>query len=236
MELVTDFIIERKKCSDLAASIVDGRYSEQKLRLQQCPCRRVTYIVEGDLARQDILSPAALVTALSTTRVVDGFHVERTASTEATIAYLTHLHRHLEGILRTAGLTNHGDEDGDEHPVGPFARFLPRGGIRYEAFAESAKKKHALTARQIFGSQLRQIHGCGAPRAEAILARFPTPRSLVEWSRSIEPAARINALEDLPVFVEERGGGGGGKGGRRLGRALAMTVCRVIHARGEEYG
>ena len=45
--LVLDCIVERKTSADLAASIVDGRYQEQKVRLRNCGCRCLLYIVEG---------------------------------------------------------------------------------------------------------------------------------------------------------------------------------------------
>ena len=51
----TDYIVfERKSLADLAASIRDGRYKEQSLRLQafpNVPNHNVVYIVEGDFAR-----------------------------------------------------------------------------------------------------------------------------------------------------------------------------------------
>lgn len=47
-EWVLDFIVERKKVDDLAASVIDGRYEEQKARLASTGLRRVVYLVEGD--------------------------------------------------------------------------------------------------------------------------------------------------------------------------------------------
>jgi len=38
---------ERKTCADLAASINDGRYAEQKGRLNAMDCRWKGYIIEG---------------------------------------------------------------------------------------------------------------------------------------------------------------------------------------------
>lgn len=47
MEYVLDFIVERKTADDLAASIMDGRYDEQKFRLKSCGINNVIYLVEG---------------------------------------------------------------------------------------------------------------------------------------------------------------------------------------------
>jgi crossover junction endonuclease MUS81 len=45
---VLDFIVERKTADDLASSIVDGRYNEQKARLKNCGISNVIYLVEGN--------------------------------------------------------------------------------------------------------------------------------------------------------------------------------------------
>lgn len=47
VDYVLDFIIERKTADDLAASIMDGRYEEQKFRLKNCGINNVIYLVEG---------------------------------------------------------------------------------------------------------------------------------------------------------------------------------------------
>jgi crossover junction endonuclease MUS81 len=44
---VLDFIVERKTSDDLAASIRDGRYDEQKYRLKNCGINNVIYLIEG---------------------------------------------------------------------------------------------------------------------------------------------------------------------------------------------
>ncbi|CAE7785586.1 Mus81, partial [Symbiodinium microadriaticum] len=45
--VVLDCIVERKTVLDLASSIVDGRYEEQKQRLSSCGVQHVVYLVEG---------------------------------------------------------------------------------------------------------------------------------------------------------------------------------------------
>ena len=47
MEYVLDYIIERKTIDDLAKSIVDGRYDEQKYRLKNCGLKNIYYLFEG---------------------------------------------------------------------------------------------------------------------------------------------------------------------------------------------
>lgn len=42
-----DFIVERKKADDLASSIIDGRYKDQKYRLKNSGISNIYYIYEG---------------------------------------------------------------------------------------------------------------------------------------------------------------------------------------------
>ncbi len=44
---VLNFIMERKKADDLASSIIDGRYKDQKYRLKNCGISNVYYVYEG---------------------------------------------------------------------------------------------------------------------------------------------------------------------------------------------
>ena len=81
-EYVLNHIMERKKADDLASSIVDGRYIEQKHRLQECKIQNVVYVVEGEPSSQCRVSESALRTAVTHTKVVSGFNVFRTKSIE----------------------------------------------------------------------------------------------------------------------------------------------------------
>lgn len=45
--LILDCVVERKTVNDLASSIIDGRYEEQKHRLKGCGVKNCVYLVEG---------------------------------------------------------------------------------------------------------------------------------------------------------------------------------------------
>jgi ERCC4-type nuclease len=84
----TDYIVfERKSLADLAASIRDGRYKEQSLRLQAFPNvsnHNVVYIIEGDFARYNDrfskIGKGALQSAMCSLNYYKGFSVVRTMS------------------------------------------------------------------------------------------------------------------------------------------------------------
>jgi crossover junction endonuclease MUS81 len=46
-EYVLNCIVERKTISDLAHSITDKRYTDQKYRLKNCGLSRLFYLIEG---------------------------------------------------------------------------------------------------------------------------------------------------------------------------------------------
>ena len=84
----TDYIVfERKSLADLAASIRDGRYKEQSLRLQAFPGvhnHNVVYIIEGDFSRYNErfskIGKGALQSAMCSLNYYKGFSVVRTMS------------------------------------------------------------------------------------------------------------------------------------------------------------
>jgi crossover junction endonuclease MUS81 len=61
-----DVVLERKEVSDLASSIMDGRYNEQKFRLEASSLGTVVYILEGDKPAR--LHMSTLESAMFTTQ------------------------------------------------------------------------------------------------------------------------------------------------------------------------
>lgn len=57
-EMVLDYVIERKRMDDLASSIIDKRFEEQKHRFAAADIKRAVYLVE-DYGRIDNLSLSA---------------------------------------------------------------------------------------------------------------------------------------------------------------------------------
>jgi hypothetical protein len=67
--------------------------------------------------------------------------------------------------------------------VRSFAEWCPRVGL-----------PRKLTALQLFGRTLRQVQGVGPERAEAIVARFPTPAHLFDAYAALPFPARDGPL------------------------------------------
>ncbi|KAI9205082.1 ERCC4 domain-containing protein [Polychytrium aggregatum] len=122
-EIVLNYIVERKTMSDLVSSIIDSRYSEQKVcfsqlsngepdpafecaadwtsqpyfRLHSCCIDHVTYLIE-DVNSHEAKSfgEDSIFTALASTQIQDGFFLKKTANNDDTIVYLTNMTRMIE--------------------------------------------------------------------------------------------------------------------------------------------
>jgi ERCC4-type nuclease len=88
-------VFERKHVSDLASSIVDGRYKEQSFRLDgSCPLanHNIIYIIEGSIASLNPkftkVKPAAIYSAICSLQYFKGFSVMKTSNMEETCEYI----------------------------------------------------------------------------------------------------------------------------------------------------
>eukprot|EP00698_Gefionella_okellyi_P005263 TRINITY_DN1479_c0_g1_i2.p1 TRINITY_DN1479_c0_g1~~TRINITY_DN1479_c0_g1_i2.p1 ORF type:complete len:589 (+),score=105.43 TRINITY_DN1479_c0_g1_i2:99-1865(+) len=68
-EYMMDTLCERKTPADLASSITDGRYKEQRFRLKRSGIRTVFYLIEGDVRKDARCAELGLESALCTMQV-----------------------------------------------------------------------------------------------------------------------------------------------------------------------
>ncbi|XP_014471574.1 PREDICTED: crossover junction endonuclease MUS81, partial [Dinoponera quadriceps] len=89
-ELILPYIVERKRMDDLSASIIDGRFYEQKFRLKQSGIENLIYIVESmdKNARFSIPLPSLLQASVNCL-VQDNFTVKYTRSHKDSMSYLS---------------------------------------------------------------------------------------------------------------------------------------------------
>lgn len=81
---------------DLAASLKDGRYREQKFRLRKCGLKNVIYMVEDYGNNKHVGMPIqSLMQALANTRVQDGFKVHTTKSLNHSVRFLAMMTKRL---------------------------------------------------------------------------------------------------------------------------------------------
>ena len=169
-------IIERKSLADLAASIRDGRYSEQGFRLNQCDLHnhQIYYVIEGDLRYykpyKGLPDKKALLSAMVSISYFKGFSHYRTINLEETAEWVIHFAKKLikEGPkvqpFYLGTVTNEG---------------LPaQAASEYTKVVASRVKKDNITHENIGEIMLSQIPSVSSASAIAIMAKFSTMANL----------------------------------------------------------
>lgn len=97
----TTVIVERKRTDDFAASIMDGRWREQKTRLIASGAI-VVYLIEGSLYGQR-KSPSVLSSAIWNTMLRDNIWVLQTCGVQETSLHLQQLERKVGKEIKANG-------------------------------------------------------------------------------------------------------------------------------------
>lgn len=89
-EVLLPYIVERKRMDDLAGSIKDRRYHEQKFRLKDSGVQNVIYLIESKGSNQFLGLPlSTCLQAGTNTQVQDDFSVKFTDSHADSMLYLS---------------------------------------------------------------------------------------------------------------------------------------------------
>lgn len=154
--------IERKTINDLAASLNDGRYHEQKARLKNRS--RVIYLIEGSIDELNpyyskVLDNEKFKGCIINTMVRDNIHIYQTKNMDESVQFITDIYKRLPKYI---------DQLLDPHSA-----------INY-ANAIDIKKKNNNTPLVIFINQLRQIQGVSSSIAQVIADEYQSMSKLIE--------------------------------------------------------
>uniref|UniRef100_A0A182VU48 Crossover junction endonuclease MUS81 n=1 Tax=Anopheles minimus TaxID=112268 RepID=A0A182VU48_9DIPT len=100
-EFLLPYILERKRIDDLASSIKDGRFHEQKFRLKQCGLSNVIYLIEHLGNNRQVGVPETTLTQAALNTYVQGFIVKYTENHHHTVLYLAIMTNFLNDSLNT---------------------------------------------------------------------------------------------------------------------------------------
>lgn len=220
-ELVLDWIIERKRIDDLAASIKDRRWDDQKFRLLESGLRRPVYIVEymgraSRKAEHGGLEPEVLEQAMSNCES-DGFDVKRTDGFEETVRYLTFMSRWIERRLSTTAIMSSPSKEALAKTAALDNHYLP-----FNEWAINSGKVALYTSTEMFIKQLLQFKGVSMGKARTIVHHYPTVRALMEaYDRQDCLLSKHNLLTDL---VPKSTAADGGEKKRRFGQVISRKV------------
>lgn len=229
-EFVLPHIVERKRMDDLAASIKDGRYHEQKFRLSDSGIADVVYMVEsrgGSNNAHAGLPMATLYQAATNTQVHNGFAVRYTDShvdSMRQLAVMTELmldmYKDRDLIVCTTTKTD-SCTSFDRTAVATAAP--PVRVLHYGVFAATTTKMRNFTVRDMFIRQLLQLKTLSLDKALAIVRSYPTPSRLV---RAFDECQRNGMAGDLLLAKLEFG-----VAKRAIGPAISKSVHQLFTQR-----
>ena len=166
-------IIERKKLSDLAASIRDGRYAEQSFRLNgnSLHNHNIIYLIEGNINfysdKYTKVAKNTLYTTMFSLNYFKGFSVLRTFDTKETSEFI---------LLLTDKIRREKDKKGFYQPD-----YIEKQ-TNYNQVVKKVKKDN-ITQDNIGSILLSQIPGVSIKIAETIMLEYD---SILELMKSLE--------------------------------------------------
>jgi len=195
LEFVLDLIIERKTSEDLAKSILDGRYNEQKYRLKNCGIQNIYYLFEAGSSMSLVrgnFSKQSLATAIFNTLNIHDINIIRSFSLEESLNALLKLDKMIRNHAEFYAAIIDSDSKIDKK-------------ILYSEFTQNnAKTKHS-TIENIFVRQLRCFDDCGAKSVEILRRVFKCPRYIWEILQSIEEdETKENLITAASYLVENK--------------------------------
>ncbi|XP_069939880.1 crossover junction endonuclease MUS81 isoform X1 [Cherax quadricarinatus] len=218
-ELVLPYIIERKRMDDLASSIKDGRFHEQKFRLKRCGLSKPLYLVEEYGSQNLSLPEATCLQAVVNTQIVDGFTVKVTKDQRESAAFLTIMTRCLQSKYQGKAVSSilHKDVESQREEMLDHDT-TETSLMTFMQFNAASVKNHQLTVREMFAKHLLQIHGLSVDKVLPIVDQYGSPGLLVSaYERLKSDDATEQMLSSLKC----------GKSGRNLGPTLSTIIARL---------
>jgi crossover junction endonuclease MUS81 len=198
--------IERKTINDLAASLNDGRYHEQKARLKG---KNVIYLIEGDyendLDKQynKTFNQEKFKGCIINTMVRDHLHIYFTENMEESALFIKDI---LKRLPRYASqLVNEVDNEFNN---------LNKEDVQYTN-ALKTKKKENVTPKVCFINQLRQITGVSALMAQIIVDQYLSMSNLILEYQNYE-GDKEKMLKDIKV------------NNRRIGPVVSKRIYQFL--------
>lgn len=226
-ELVLNYACERKKLDDLAFSIKDGRFQEQKHRLKQMGAKHIFYLVEeGGLDRAQQMSEQ-LNTAIAATFAVHKFLLRRFKDIDETVLFLASTTMLLQEKMQAGAVTVVAirpraleSQQRYRETLLLFRTFFENGNTNHEcchsyaAFNLALTKTSETTVRDMYLLMLMAVRGVLLERAIQIQKIYPTPRSLLEAYLDYRGNHRTMLSDKLLHLV----------GNKKIGVAVLLAV------------
>lgn len=166
-------IIERKKLSDLASSICDGRYNEQSYRLNQCPLHNhaIFYLIEGDLRKFQPrsfgrpITKEILISSMTSLSYTKGFSIYRTMDVQESALWILQMTHKLSKLKEPY---YYSDKD---------SKTVPYVDVKHNI------KKNNITPANIGILMLSQIPLVSTVSAKAVMMKYKSISNLLTTVR-----------------------------------------------------
>ena len=237
-------IIERKTIADMVASVKDGRYKEQKLRLQAEQSRsngkmRFAYVIEGDnLAKFTPADKLIAIGGIISSSFRDGIPVLRTMSLDETLDLILRLFERLSKDIKEffqdrVTVSSTGDsctpmlakvtlECNNCNGNGSGNGSVSTSNSVYLQTIKKNKKEN-LTPDTWFHLSLTNIPGISSTIAEKIIETYPTLKALIvaydACDTDIEKKQKL--LAEIVLTQTE-------KTKRRIGNVISNRIYQYI--------
>ena len=209
-------IIERKTVDDLVASIKDGRYKEQKIRLLQLQKEgmQIIYIIEGDInSKVGKIGPKTFRSVIINGIIRDGIYTYVSSGIEIPVSYLRIILWTVDFLMKTYKMISMNETIFNKNNSSNNNKILNEN--EYASSIKRAKKDN-LTIRVCFINQLSQIPGVSSKMAIAISEQFP---NMMELIRNVE-------IEEGDTICDIRYGNSQRKIGPVVSERIYEYLCR----------
>ena len=186
IEVILDYIIERKTLEDFHASMRDGRERRQAFMMRQAQIPRRIFLLEGDMKRNTFLkNTTSFEKRRAEIEVCDDFYVKKTKSLDDTLWFYSSMYKRL--CMRFS-----------ERPLASTME----GRSLFQDWNERMRDlTRGITLGQLFMLQLCQVKHVGKDTAVGIVeSGCKTPIALYERFRSVQ-----NEADRENVFAGEVG-------------------------------
>lgn len=157
-------LIERKSYSDLSASIIDGRYREQKKRILSQDISKIIYLFEGDInSYKGSIPKDTIYSTIVNCSLRDNIQVLQSCSVEETVLFIEKIYNNLH-----------------KYQIGEGCK------ISYQEASVKQKRNKNLTPKECYLHQLSQIPGISYPTAKVIAEKYGSMMEIID-SLSVDP-------------------------------------------------
>ncbi|GAV53975.1 hypothetical protein ZYGR_0AK04770 [Zygosaccharomyces rouxii] len=230
-EAVLNTIIERKRLDDLALSIRDNRFMEQKSRLEKTGCKNKYYLIEETMSDVVEGMTEALKTSIWLILVYYRFSIIRTTNSDATVERLHSLHTVLEEEYSKRDLLvinphNLQNQDDYRYELEKFRREFEKTKTiecchNFQCFQEILGKGELSTIGELTIHILMFIKGISIEKAVAIQSVFPTLKHI------LTAYAECHSPEEAKLLMFNKFGNAPGV--KKISKNLSEKIADVFY-------